>query len=138
MDGIVNFFKEIPSIKSKRDDDFADRLSSRYTAFLLVIFAIIVSLHSYVGDPIKCWHPVHFTGSHSKYTNSYCWVKNTYYLHFSEPIPAPGEPRKVIPYYQWIPFILIAQVTAAVPNFLTIVRLFHMVWRVFGRARYAS
>ncbi|CAD5112293.1 DgyrCDS1522 [Dimorphilus gyrociliatus] len=96
----------------KADDDFADRLNSRYTVALIVAFAIVVSGQQYfIGKPLNCWEPKHFTGSHVKYMNSYCWVRNTYYLPFDEYIPRPDEvgPRKVLPYYQWIPFIMLGQ-----------------------------
>ena len=72
------------------------------------------------GDPIKCWVPQHFTGSHTKYTNAYCWVKNTYYLPFNEYIPNEveytdqHEGASELPYYQWLPFIMLAQVKCAV------------------------
>lgn len=99
------------SINSKNDDDFADRLSSRYSVVVLVVFALVVSANHYIGSPITCWAPVHFTGSHTKFTNSYCWVRNTYYLPFDQNIPRAHEhdKRQMIPYYQWIPFILLAQ-----------------------------
>ncbi len=65
--------------------------------------------------------PQHFTGSHSKYTNNICWVKNTYYLPFDEHIPTENgcpsfrnhveypEDAEIL-YYQWLPFILLGQV----------------------------
>jgi hypothetical protein len=42
---------------------------------------------------------------------SYCWVKNTYYLPWDKPIPKEPQEhtRQMVPYYQWIPFILLAQ-----------------------------
>ena len=52
-------------------------------------------------------------GNHIKYTNAYCWVKNTYYLPFDEDIPhhtTPDEEMNHIVYYQWLPFILLGQV----------------------------
>ncbi len=110
MEALVGFFKELPDQKWKRDDDTCDRLSSKYTVILLVVFGIVVSVGIWVGDPIKCWTPKHFTDNHDKFTNSYCWVKNTYYVPFDEDIPKAWEPHRVIPYYQWIPFILLAQV----------------------------
>ena len=65
----------------------------------------------YVRNPITCWAPVHFSGAHVKFMTSYCWVKNTYYLPWSKPIPKyDSDYRQMVPYYQWIPFILLAQV----------------------------
>jgi len=68
----------------------------------------VVSVQIYVGDPITCWAPKHFTDNHIKYTNSYCWIRNTYYLPFEEEIPKAGEHRDMVTYYQWVPFILLA------------------------------
>jgi len=68
----------------------------------------------YLNKPITCWAPVHFTGAHTKFMTSYCWVKNTYYLPWDDQVPmGDTEKRQVVPYYQWIPFILLAQVYAA-------------------------
>ncbi|CAD5126052.1 unnamed protein product [Dimorphilus gyrociliatus] len=113
MDKIVKVVKGASKGDNvKRDDDWADRLSSRYTVAIIVAFAIIVSGQQYfIGKPLNCWEPKHFTGSHKKYMNSYCWVKNTYYLPFDDYIPREheNEKRRVLPYYQWIPFILLGQ-----------------------------
>ena len=74
----------------------------------------------FAGDPIKCWVPQHFTGSHTKFTNAYCWVKNTYYLPFDEYIPDETtyaeeiEGDAELPYYQWLPFIMLGQVSICV------------------------
>jgi hypothetical protein len=106
---LVTVFTSLPDTKAKKDDDISDRLSSRYTVVILVVFAIVVSASQYVGTPIVCWVPVHFTGSHTKYTNSYCWVRNTYYLPYQEHIPKEHEDKQTIPYYQWVPFILLSQ-----------------------------
>jgi len=65
----------------------------------------------YLNKPITCWAPVHFTGAHTKFMTSYCWVKNTYYLPWDDHVPMyDDERRQMVPYYQWIPFILLAQV----------------------------
>jgi len=109
MDKIIGVVGSVPSTKSRNDDDFTDRLSHRFTSALLILFAIIVSSKQYVGEPIQCWVPAHFTGSHESYANSYCWVKNTYYLPFEEYIPGDGLARNHLPYYQWVPLILLLQ-----------------------------
>jgi len=80
------------------------------------MFEVTLSLIvlQYVRNPITCWSPVHFTGAHSKFMTSYCWVKNTYYVPWTKPIPRfDNDQRQMIPYYQWIPFILLAQVCTA-------------------------
>ena len=111
MDGIVGVFTNLPSETTKKDDDFVDRLSSRYSVVILVVFAILIGLSQYVGDPIQCWMPQHFTDSHSAYTNAYCWVRNTYFLPYEEHIPKRHEDhkRQMVTYYQWMPFILMTQ-----------------------------
>ena len=109
MDKLVSLVTSNPKVKNPRDDDFADRLSSRYTVIYLVVAAVLVSFRSYVGSPITCWAPVHFHSSHKKFANSYCWVRNTYYLPWGDEVPRPDEPRQMILYYQWIPFILLGQ-----------------------------
>jgi len=40
----------------------------------------------YLNKPITCWAPVHFTGAHTKFMTSYCWVKNTYYLPWHDEV----------------------------------------------------
>ena len=48
--------------------------------------------------------------SHVTYANSYCWVKNTYYIPYEQAIPREEEARDYIHYYQWTAFILLIQV----------------------------
>ena len=40
----------------------------------------ITCTKQYVGEPISCWCPAHFTDSHVEFTNSVCWV-STYYTN---------------------------------------------------------
>ncbi len=97
---------------SRADDDFIDRMNHSYTVIVLVVFAIIVSTKQYVGDPIQCWVPAHFTSNYEDYANKICWVANTYYNPFDKKVPGPddeGEPKKYIVYYQWVPLILLTQ-----------------------------
>ena len=76
---------------------------------MLTVFAGFLIITHIVRDPIKCWAPVHFADSHRSYMDSYCWVKNTYYLPWHDRIPHQYEDRKYIIYYQWLPFILLGQ-----------------------------
>ena len=51
MDKIVSVVTSAPQTRSKNDDDFTDRLSSRYTVIVLIVFAFIVTGAAYIG---KC------------------------------------------------------------------------------------
>jgi len=111
MDRIVSVIGSLPSLVVQRDDDFADRLSHFYTTAILVVFSVVVSSKQYVGEPINCWVPAHFSGSHEEYANSFCWIRNTYYVPFADEIPSrtPERYQRMIPYYQWVPMILLVQ-----------------------------
>ncbi|CAD5126051.1 unnamed protein product [Dimorphilus gyrociliatus] len=112
-----------------KDDDSVDRLNSRWTVIILMIFCVVVAGETYVGTPIKCWAPQHFTDSHEKYMNNFCWVKNTYYYPMQTDLPLISEGdegKHFIPYYQWIPFILLIQAV-----------LFYfpsVIWRSFNQS----
>ena len=127
---LVEMLTSIPEMieaaTSRNDDDFYDRLSSRYTVFQLIFFALLVTAGQIINDPITCWVPAHFHGSWEAYTNSYCWVRNTYHVPWLNDIPlAPenirsdledyrmdGGPERgshTVTYYQWVPIILLIQ-----------------------------
>jgi innexin len=93
------------------DDDFYDRLSRRYSVILLIIFTILVSTKQYVGEPIACFCPAHFTGTHVEYTNNICWISNTYFVSFDRLLPKYPDPKteRFIYFYQYVPLILIIQ-----------------------------
>jgi len=96
MDRLVRLVSGASVTRGSDYDDFADRLSSRYTVVILVAFAVLVGMNQYVRNPITCWTPNHFSGAHSRYTVRYCWVRNTYYLPWSTQFPphAAGHCRK--------------------------------------------
>lgn len=101
----IDVFKRVSG--GVKDDDFADRLSHRYTVSLLVLFVILVGSSQFVGSPIACWAPAQFTGAMTQYANYICWIASTYYVPTDETLPNPTEPRQYrINYYQWVPFIL--------------------------------
>ena len=106
MDKLLGFLNlSTLGARQQKDDDFVDRLNHRYTTFIFVIFAIVVTTRQYVGDPINCWAPAHFTSNYIDYTNKICWVSNTYYIPFNViNIPENRQPRKMINYYQWVSF----------------------------------
>ncbi|CAG5135018.1 unnamed protein product [Candidula unifasciata] len=49
-------------LQGSNDDHWSDRVSHLWTVGILVIFSTLVSSAQYVGDPIQCWCPAHFTG----------------------------------------------------------------------------
>ncbi|CAF4850122.1 unnamed protein product, partial [Rotaria sp. Silwood2] len=63
MDGIGTVTR-LPSLifdTSRCDDSFADRLSYKYTVFMLVLFAIVVTNKQFSTKHIQCWVPAQFT-----------------------------------------------------------------------------
>ncbi len=110
MEKLLATVAAISHTKIRSDDDLVDRLSHRYTTFILLIFAIIVSTKQYVGEPINCWCPAHFTDNHEDYTNKVCWVSNTYYVPIKQKyLPEDPMPDQMISYYQWVPLLLLCQ-----------------------------
>ena len=108
---VLGGIKHLQSL-TRKDDDFVDRLNHRTTMLMLLVFAFLVSEKQFFGpDNISCWVPAHFSDNHEEYTKDYCWVKNTYFIPFSDDLPAEHEHEKRahIPYYQWMPFILMMQ-----------------------------
>ena len=108
MEKLVAIVSRVPRTL-RYDDDTIDRISHRYSVVVFVVFAVLSTMQQFVGRPITCWVPKEFTGSHTKYANSYCWVKNTYWLPFENEIPKAHEEekRREILYYQWMPFIFL-------------------------------
>lgn len=59
-------------------DDFADRCTSQLSFLLLVICFTIVSLKSYVFEPLSCYSATTFSGSNlMSYINAFCWANGT-------------------------------------------------------------
>ena len=90
------------------DEDGVDRLNHKYSTIIFCILAIVVTTNQYVGEIIKCWAPAQFPDSWVEYTNSICWISNTYYIPMSE-LNIIKAPRKEIVYYQWVPLVLFLQ-----------------------------
>ena len=104
---LVDVFKRFLNARQIKSEDFADRINSRYTVFILISFCILVGSAQYVGHPITCWCPAEYTTAMVQYTNYVCWIANTYYVPSNTNLPNPNQPRQFIAYYQWVPIILI-------------------------------
>ncbi|XP_053383040.1 innexin unc-9-like isoform X2 [Mercenaria mercenaria] len=112
---------------SSHCDDWVDRLSHAVTVLLLLAFAITVSTTHIVEPPISCWVPAEFdkgTGSFEDYVNTYCWLKNTYYIPMLEEIPTDvlHRQQEEITYYQWVPLIFLLQAL--------LFKLPHILWKI--------
>ena len=70
MDNIAAVVSDYANPKVGGGDSFVDRLNCRYTVYLLFGFCLLITTKHYVGEPINCWCPAHFTGSHVDFTNS--------------------------------------------------------------------
>ena len=70
MDKLLAIAGDAANPKSGGGDSFVDRLNCRYTVMLLTLFCLLITTKHYVGEPINCWCPAHFTGSHVDFTNS--------------------------------------------------------------------
>ncbi|VDK44459.1 unnamed protein product [Anisakis simplex] len=86
-------------------DDRIDRLNYFYALNETII------TDRYVGSPIQCWMPMEFKGGWEQYAEDYCFIQNTYWVHFDNPVPEDvGDRRSAeIGYYQWVPIVLALQ-----------------------------
>uniref|UniRef100_A0A1I8FTE8 Innexin n=1 Tax=Macrostomum lignano TaxID=282301 RepID=A0A1I8FTE8_9PLAT len=104
----TGFFKAVSGFKftSRKhrvsDDDAVDRINSYYAPVLIVIMSSIVMTKMYLlGDP-PAWE---------QYAETYCWLKNTYFVPPNGSIPGDETVRQgeELKYYQWVPFVLAIQ-----------------------------
>lgn len=122
LDSILSEFK---TFVNKRDDDLVDRYNHRYTVTFISIFIFIIGSKQYFGEAINCWTPATFTGSHDSYANTICWTHGTYPVGGDQPYHTVDR-TKVLPYYQWVPFILLFQAAC----FL----LPSIIWHTFSKS----
>lgn len=117
--------KEFQNFSNRHEDDLVDRYNHRYTVFFLAFFILIIATKQYYGEPIICWTPAYFSGSHSAYANTICWTHGTYPVVGDQPYHTVDR-TQVLPYYQWVPFILLFQAACfLVPN---------VIWHTFSKS----
>ncbi|KAE9419237.1 hypothetical protein Angca_004838, partial [Angiostrongylus cantonensis] len=105
---LSNINNYIRQVKSTHDDDSIDRLNYVTTIYMLLGFALTLFAKNYVGEPMQCWVPNQWTAVWEVFSESYCFVENTYFVPMNDsnmPAVHTREGRKMI-YYQWVPFIL--------------------------------
>ena len=105
---IVEPLTEIVRYFQKYDEDVSDRLNHKYSTLGFLTLSVLVAATQYFGESIKCWTPAQFPESWVEYTNTICWISNTYYIPMSETNILEAN-RKEIVYYQWVPFVFCAQ-----------------------------
>lgn len=99
---------QVVHVFNRYDEDAVDRMNHKYSTIVFVILAIVVTTNQYVGEIIKCWSPAQFPDSWVEYTNSICWISNTYFIPMTETNILAAQ-RKEIVYYQWVPLVLFLQ-----------------------------
>ncbi|PAA76795.1 hypothetical protein BOX15_Mlig012315g3 [Macrostomum lignano] len=124
MDGYLSSFTKLAGAAKSVPhgaEDYYDRLNYALTPGILLAIATIIGMKQYVFEPIQCWTLKELDDQRMQYAENYCWVENTFYFDPDVPIGhtnKPGEGRTIY-YYQWVPFILMAQaVLFYVPHLL--------------------
>ncbi|CAH8535299.1 unnamed protein product [Dicrocoelium dendriticum] len=96
-------------------DDFADRCSYILSFTLLVLCFSIVTLKSYVFEPLSCYVPTTFSGSNlGPYINAFCWINGTTPMsvdtdRLDDQSYWNSLEDKKINYYQWVSLVLALQ-----------------------------
>uniref|UniRef100_A0A1I7ZJN2 Innexin n=1 Tax=Steinernema glaseri TaxID=37863 RepID=A0A1I7ZJN2_9BILA len=94
---------------SQHDDDVVDRFNYSYAVKLFIFFALLVLAKQYVGDPLHCWIPAEFPGTWATFSETLCFIENTYYANGTIPDKKEDRQQAELRYYQWIPFIFALQ-----------------------------
>ncbi|KAK3794843.1 hypothetical protein RRG08_056682 [Elysia crispata] len=109
------------SLNRVNDEDLCSQVNYIWTAALLSVIGLLVTMVQYVGEPIQCLCPAQLTEAQCNYTKALCWVKHNYFVHEESPIALKEEDRYelTIAYYPWIPWILFFMAAMLnVPNIL--------------------
>ena len=69
MEQLFAFIGNDGDVRQHAADTFRDNQNCMTTEFMLGIFAFLITAKDFVGEPISCWTPSHFTDAHVEYTN---------------------------------------------------------------------
>ncbi|VDD77955.1 unnamed protein product [Mesocestoides corti] len=95
--------------------DFADRCAYLLSFIVLVICFTIVTLKSYVLEPLSCYTATTFSGSNMiSFINAFCWVNGTVPAdvntdRLEDPDYWDYLESKKVNYYQWVSLVLALQ-----------------------------
>ncbi|RUS70674.1 hypothetical protein EGW08_021564, partial [Elysia chlorotica] len=109
------------SLNRVNDEDLCSQINYVWTATIVAVIGLLVTMVQYVGEPIQCLCPAQLTEAQCNYTKALCWVKHNYFVHEENPIALKEEDRYelTIAYYPWIPWILFAMAAMLnIPNIL--------------------
>lgn len=107
MEVLLLFFDKSSDHKSGRADSFSDKLNSKYTVYLLSIFAVISTTRLYIDEPISCFCPTEWTNSEIAFAEKMCWTQNTFYVPLKQ--VSLREKHSEVSYYQWMSLIFAFQ-----------------------------
>ncbi len=124
----INRYINLSNLKfmKRNDDDFVDKMSRKFSAIMMIIFSVIVTLYQFVGKPIKCWCPNEFSGNDCQYATTYCYITSQYVPVSNGTTELPEKSALMshrIMYYQWIPYVFLFQ--AIIFHFP------HLIWFAF-------
>lgn len=110
MEGIFDSYEKKPKVQTIKGD-FIDRLHGSVTIAFLFVIVLLVTIRQASHSSIKCWYLTSISGSQGGYIHQFCWINSTYhYPGQDDPTQFKSDNRVTIPYYQFMPFILIGQI----------------------------
>lgn len=105
------------------------RLHYAFTVIILMLFCIVITTRSYVGEPIDC---ITASPQDKGFINTYCWTQTTFSskkaydglvgTHITYPgvgLQVDANEKQTHRYYQWICMVLFFQAAAFyIPRYL--------------------
>lgn len=97
--GVLSF----ADVRAKANDFLVDRLSYKFTAGVLCLFAFLCGVKTSYTAPIICWIPAQLR-KYERAITAYCYANNTYFVPDNLRVPPTANERyeALIIYYQWL------------------------------------